>query len=261
MNQLVLKDNKYYMDFEDLESKMASGAKMMILCSPHNPVGRVWSKDELNKLIELCQKYHVLLVSDEIHSDLIYSPHKHIPVASLSEEQAQYSITCIAPSKTFNIPGLMLSATIIPNDNLKKKFRQAINRFAIGGSNIFGIVAAQAAYTYGYGWLKELIEYLKGNLEYLKFYIAEHIPEIRVIEPQGTYLVWLDCRQLGMNAQALNNFMITQARLGLNNGADFGPGGEGFVRMNIGCPRSTLVEGLNRLGKAVKKLRVQSFTD
>lgn len=253
INQLVYKDNQYNMDFSDLESKMASGAKMMILCSPHNPVGRVWTRDELNKLIELCLKYNVLLVSDEIHSDLIYPSYKHLPIASLSEDLAQHSVTCISPSKTFNIPGLMISATIIPNDKLRQKFRALINRFAMGGINIFGMVAAQAAYSYGQEWLSELIDYLKGNLEYLKSFISENIPQIKIVEPQGTYLVWLNFKKLGMDVEQLNDFIVNQARIGLNNGADFGPGGEGFMRMNIACPRSTLVEGLNRIKEAIEQ--------
>lgn len=254
LNQLVYKDNQYYMDFFDLESKMASGAKMMILCSPHNPVGRVWTRDELNKLVELCLKYDVLLVSDEIHSDLIYPSYRHIAIASLSEDLAQHSVTCISPSKTFNVPGLMLSATIIPNDKLRRKFRTLIDQFAMNSINIFGIVAAQAAYSYGHEWLTELIDYLKGNLEYLKSFISDHIPQIEIVEPQGTYLVWLNFKKLGMDSKQLNNFLINKARIGLNNGAEFGPGGEGFMRMNIACPRSTLVEGLNRLKEAIEQI-------
>jgi len=255
INQLINDNNHYYMDFEDLEKKMASGAKMMVLCSPHNPVGRVWSREELSKVIELCLKYNVLLISDEIHSDLIYPSYNHIPIASLSKEIEQHSVTCIAPSKTFNVPGLMLSATIIPNEELRKKLYKVINQFAIGSTNIFGMVAAQAAYTHGEKWLTQLIEYLNGNLDYLKSYIGEHIPEIKIVEPQGTYLVWVDCRGLGMEPHALNDFMLNQARIRLNNGADFGPGGEGFMRMNIACPRSTLEEALNRLRKAIKELK------
>lgn len=254
MSQLIFKGNQYYMDFEDLENKMASGAKMMILCSPHNPVGRVWTRDELNKLIELCLKYNVLLVSDEIHSDLIYPSYKHIPIASLSKDLTQHSVTCISPSKTFNIPGLMLSAAIIPNDKLRQKFRALINRFAISSVNILGMVAAQAAYTHGHKWLSELINYLKGNLEYLKSFIHDHIPQIEIVEPQGTYLVWLNFNKLGMDAKQLNDFMVNRARIGLNNGVDFGPGGEGFMRMNIACPRRTLIEGLNRLKTAIEKI-------
>lgn len=252
LNPLIEESGNYSIDFESLEKEMAAGSKMMILCSPHNPVGRVWTKSELDKLAQLCEKYGVLMVSDEIHSDLILPGNKHIPIATVSEYMKQNSITCIAPSKTFNIPGLTTSVAIIPNPKLRLKFLKTINRIGIGMSNIFGIVATEAAYTHGEPWLEELIKYLAGNVNYLLEYFNTNIPEIKVTKPQGTYLVWLDCRALNMDGKRLHRFMIKQGKIGLNNGLDFGPGGEGFLRINVACPRATLVEGLKRINKAVE---------
>lgn len=252
LNPLIEESGNYSIDFESLEKEMAAGSKMMILCSPHNPVGRVWTKSELDKLAQLCEKYGVLMVSDEIHSDLILPGNKHIPIATVSEYMKQNSITCIAPSKTFNIPGLTTSVAIIPNPKLRLKFLKTINRIGIGMSNIFGIVATEAAYTHGEPWLEELIKYLDDNVNYLLEYFNTNIPEIKVTKPQGTYLVWLDCRALNMDGKSLHRFMIEQGKIGLNNGLDFGPGGEGFLRINVACPRATLVEGLKRINKAVE---------
>lgn len=252
LNPLIEESGNYSINFESLEKEMAAGSKMMILCSPHNPVGRVWTKSELDKLAQLCEKYGVLMVSDEIHSDLILPGNKHIPIATVSEYMKQNSITCIAPSKTFNIPGLTTSVAIIPNPKLRLKFLKTINRIGIGMSNIFGIVATEAAYTHGEPWLEELIKYLDDNVNYLLEYFNTNIPEIKVTKPQGTYLVWLDCRALNMDGKSLHRFMIEQGKIGLNNGLDFGPGGEGFLRINVACPRATLVEGLKRINKAVE---------
>jgi len=255
LNPLIENSGYYTIDFEDLEKHMASGCKMMILCSPHNPVGRVWTRSELERIAKLCEEYQVLLVSDEIHSDLILPGNNHIPIATVSEYIKQNSITCIAPSKTFNIPGLTTSAVIIPNPKLRIAFLKTINRIGIAMSNIFGIVATEAAYTHGEPWLEDLLKYLDGNIDYLIKYIKTNIPEIKVTKPQGTYLVWLDCRALNMDGKTLHRFMIEQGKIGLNNGLDFGPGGEGFLRINIACPRATLEEGLKRINKAVEKWR------
>ncbi|MHB1394902.1 MAG: MalY/PatB family protein [Clostridia bacterium] len=250
-NQLKQEKGKYYMDFEDLEAKLGSGVKAMILCSPHNPVGRVWSRKELMKVGELCIKHDVILVSDEIHSDLIYAGNIHTPIASISEELAQCTVTCIAPSKTFNIAGLSTSAMIIPNKVLRGKFNNTIKRLGIEMSNLFGITALEAAYTHGYEWLDQLLAYLEGNLDLLMDYFESKIPGIKVSRPEGTYLIWLDCRELGMTQKDLVNFFISKAQVGLNDGTAFRAGGEGFMRMNIACPRSLLAEALNRIEQAM----------
>ncbi len=253
-NRLRQEKVRYEMDFEDLETKLASGVKLMLLCNPHNPIGRVWSKEELKKVGELCARYDVIIISDEIHSDLVYRSCTHIPAASISEELALRTVTCIAPSKTFNIAGLSTSAVIIPDKALRHKFNSTLKRLGIEMSNLFGITALEAAYTDGEEWLDQVLEYLEGNLDYLADYFNTRIPKIKVSKPQGTYLAWLDCRQLGMNQKDLVDFFIHRARVGLNDGAAFGAGGEGFMRMNIACPRSLVEEALKRIEQAVNSL-------
>lgn len=253
-NPLRYENGRYLMDFEDLKKKFDARVKMMILCSPNNPTGTVWEKEDLAKLGEICRQRGVVLIADEIHSDLLYKGARHTPMASLSEEIAQNTITCIAPSKTFNLPGLTTSAIIIPNPRLRNMFGNAQQNVG-GGGNIFGIVALEAAYRYGEEWLEQLLEYLEGNRDFLLNYLETRIPRIKVDKPQATYLMWLDCRDLGMDGAKLREFMITEAKVGLNEGSVFGPSGEGFLRMNIACPRSTLAEGLRRIENAVNSLQ------
>jgi cysteine-S-conjugate beta-lyase len=253
-NQLKYEKGKYFMDFEDLEAKLGSGVAAMILCSPHNPIGRVWTREELQRVGELCIKHNVILISDEIHSDLIYSGNIHTPTASISEELAQCTVTCLAPSKTFNIAGLSTSVTIISNEDLHKKYNNTLKRLGLDMSNLFGITALEAAYTHGYEWLDQLLTYLEGNLDFLMDYFESKIPGIKVSKPEGTYLIWLDCRELGMNQKELVSFFINKAQVGLNDGAVFRAGGEGFMRMNIACPRSLLAEALNRIEQAVNNI-------
>lgn len=246
----------YAMDLEDLQQKIRqTRAKMLILCSPHNPVGRVWTRDELRRLGDICLEHDVLVVSDEIHGDIIYPNHRHVPFASLSPEFALNSITCLSPSKTFNLAGLNTSLTIIPNDRLRHQYNSFLKRLALTTTNVFSAVAMENAYRYGEDWLEQLLGYLLGNLHYLTRYIKERIPEIRIVQPEGTYLVWLDCRNLGMDDRQLETFMLREAKLALLHGYKFGQGGEGFVRLNIACPFSLLQEGLNRLEQAVQKWR------
>ncbi|MGE5677067.1 MAG: MalY/PatB family protein [Pseudomonadota bacterium] len=251
---LRLIDNKYTIDFEDLETKLAGGVKAMIICSPHNPVGRVWSREELEKVGALCVKYNVLLISDEIHSDLIYKNYKHTPAASLAPEISERTITCLAPSKTFNIAGFATSLAIISNKELRDKFNRYLAQLGFDSTNLFGITALEAAYNYGEEWLDQALAYLEGNLDFLMNFLAEKLPRIKVSRPEGTYLVWLDCRDLGMKQKELVNFLIHKANVGLNDGTAFGDDGEGFMRMNIACTRSTLEEGLKRIEKAVNSL-------
>lgn len=252
-NPLKLLNQQYVMDYEDLEVKLKeSQAKLLLLSSPHNPGGRVWHKEELRKLGEICLRHGVLVISDEIHGDLIFKGNKHIPFASITEEFAQNSITCTAPSKTFNLAGLQTSNIIIPNQTLREKFASTMTNFHLKRNNAFGLVALEAAYKYGEEWLEQLIAYLEGNLDYLVEYFAKRIKQIKVIKPEGTYLVWLDCRELGLTTQELNDFMIKEAQVALDSGVWFGQGGQGFMRINIACPRALLEEGIKRIEKAVK---------
>jgi cysteine-S-conjugate beta-lyase len=253
-NPLKLIDGKYAMDFDDLEKKMDQRVKMIFLCSPHNPGGMVWSREDLIRLGEICLENNVIVVSDEIHGDLILDDNKHIPFASLSEEFAMNSITCVAPSKTFNLAGLQVSNIIIPNPELAKAFGTSMEKCSLTRPNIFAIEAAKAAYNYGDEWLDQLIEYVEDNHRLLEDYIEEKIPLLKVIKPQASYLAWIDCRSLGLDNEELKTFMDKKARLGLNQGYIFGQGGEGFVRMNLGCPRAVVREALQRLEQAVNAL-------
>ncbi|RKD29141.1 MalY/PatB family protein [Thermohalobacter berrensis] len=253
-NELKLQNGNYVMDFERLEKQIDSKTKMLILCSPHNPVGRVWSREELKRLGEICLKNNIIIVSDEIHSDIVYSGYKHTPIASISEELAKNTITCIAPSKTFNVAGLYTSVVIIPNKKLKDKYKNILERIHIGMGNIFGIEALEAGYRYGEEWLENLLKYLEGNIEYSINFINKRIPKIKAIRPEGTYLLWLDYRELKLSNKELKNLMVDKAKVGLSDGAMFGSGGEGFQRMNIGCPREIIKEGLERIEKAINQL-------
>ncbi|AFM41340.1 bifunctional PLP-dependent enzyme with beta-cystathionase and maltose regulon repressor activities [Desulfosporosinus acidiphilus SJ4] len=253
-NQLGLRDGRYTINFDDLEKKFADGVKFMIFCSPHNPVGRVWEREELELLGKLCLTYDVLLISDEIHGDLIYDGYRHLPFGSLSLELAQHSIVCTAPSKTFNLAGLQTSNIIIPNEKYREIYKSSVNLTGIHLPNVFGATAMEAAYREGRAWLDQLMVYLQGNLDYLLLRVSQELPQIKVIKPEGTYLVWLDFRALGLDPKALQEFLVHKAGVGLNAGYGFGPGGEGFERINIGCPRSLLEEGLGRIIRAVKDL-------
>lgn len=252
-NPLKYDNRRYFMDLEDLKSKLDARVKLLILCSPHNPVGRVWTKEELKELGEICLANNVLIISDEIHCDLVYSGSTHTPFASMGEGFAMNTITCMAPSKTFNLAGLQTSAIIIPNPALRKRFKFSLQTLSLGLPNIFGMVAAEAAYRYGDEWLDQCLNYIKQNLTTALNYFRSEIPNVNVIEPQGTYLVWLDFRELEMKGKELEQFLSRKAKVGLSQGYMFGPGGEGFARMNIACPRSVLMEGLERIKNAVKE--------
>ncbi|MDD5083094.1 MAG: pyridoxal phosphate-dependent aminotransferase [Dehalococcoidales bacterium] len=261
-NELRLVNGRYEMDFADLrnrfrprEAMMPSPSRvaMMILCSPHNPVGRVWREEELAQVGDIAREKDIIVVSDEIHCELLFRGSKHIPFASLSPEIEQISITCMAPSKTFNIPGLQASSIIIPNQKLRNAFNAA-RAGILPQPNTFGLVALEAAYRYGDEWLEQLLDYLQGNLEFLIAYVSRNIPRLKVIKPEGTYLVWLDCRELGMGPMELRKFMRQRAKVGLDDGYLFSPGGAGFQRMNIACPRATLREALQRIERAVSDL-------
>ncbi len=249
-NSLLLRNGRYEIDWSDLEKK-AESAKMFLFCSPHNPVSRVWTVQELEQLGDLCNKHDLLVFSDEIHADIIFKPHKHIPTAEINNTLANRTIAAYATSKTFNLAGLQLSVNIIPNDTVRERFKLTLERLHLTMSNIFGIVGTQAAYEHGEQWLDELLIYLWQNYIRVKNYLRDNIPEITVIEPEGTYLLWLDCRKLEMSDEELAAFFVQKAGLALTNGIMFGPGGGGFMRMNIGCPQSSIIKGLESIKKAM----------
>jgi cystathionine beta-lyase len=239
------------MNFDDLEEKGKDPrTKTLILCSPHNPVGRVWSKEELTKLGEICIENDILVISDEIHCDLVYPKYKHIVFASISDEFAQHSVTCTAGSKTFNLAGFQHSNVIISNDKLRDSFKVQMEANALTIPNAFGALALQVAYDEGEEWLNSLIKVLERNLDFLKNFINKNLPAVSVIEPEGTYLVWLDFQGVGLDHKELEKKMLEEAKLALDSGYKFGAGGEGFERINIACPLSILKESLERIAQA-----------
>jgi cystathionine beta-lyase len=243
------------MDFDDLQQKVRDPrVKMAILCSPHNPVGRVWTREELARFGEICLENNILVVSDEIHGDLIYRGNTFTPFAKAGDEFISRSVTCTAPSKTFNLAGLHTSNIIIADAGLRARFEKTLMSNGLFGGNVFGLVATEAAYNEGEEWLEQVIDYLGENLRYLEDYIAREIPQISVVHPEGTYLVWLDCRRLGLDKLELRRLMLDEARLQLNDGYGFGPEGEGFQRINIACPRAILVEALERIKTVIDRL-------
>lgn len=251
-NPLIYKDGRYTMDFEDLEEKARDPkVKAIIVCNPHNPVGRVWTRDEIIQLGEICIKNNVLIISDEIHFDFVYEPYKHTVFASISKEFANNCLILTAPSKTFNLAGLQGSNIIIPNPKLKEQFDDVNSKKGFFTLNQFAYTACEAAYTKGEEWLSHALIYLKGNIDYLKAFMSENLPQIPVIETEGTYLVWLDFRALGMDSEELKKFMREKCRLFLDEGYIFGAEGEGFERINIACPRALLEKALNNIKKAI----------
>lgn len=250
-NQLLENDGDYTIDFNDLEIKFSQGIKLMFFCNPHNPVGRVWTNKEVQQVVSLCSKYNVILVSDEIHSDLILPGYSHIP-AAMSAVDFKNLVICMAPSKTFNLAGLASAFLVIPNDSLRGKIKGIIDNLHIHSGNIFGLVALQAAYQGGGEWLENLITYLQANLDTLTDFFSDNLPEICPARTEGTYLVWLDCRKTGLSDLKLKKFFIKDAGIAMNPGPSFGPGGEGYFRMNIACPRSTLNLALDKIQKTWK---------
>lgn len=245
-----LKDGNYVMDYEDIEAKIKD-VKMFILCNPHNPVGRVWSKEELKRLGDICLKHNVLVISDEIHSDIILKNNKHIPFGSISEAFAQNSITCMAPTKTFNIAGLQTSQVILPNEKYYKILDDAFIRIDIRRNNSFSLVATEAAYNKGEEWLEDYLEYLEDNIDFAINYINENIPSLKVKKPEGTYLLWVDFSETGLRDEEISKALVEKGRVALNAGESFGIGGSGYQRINLACPRSMVEEGLNRIRKAI----------
>ena len=252
-NQLVEKDGSWGIDFEAFE-KLVKEVKIFLLCNPHNPLGIVWKPEDLRRMAEICIANNVLLISDEIHSDLIFHGKKHTPVARLSEQIASKIITCVSATKTFNLAGLQASTTIFPNLEMKQKFDRFWMNMDIHRNNAFSSVAMEAAYNEGEEWLEQLLHYIAGNFDFIKEYCEANIPKIKPNLPDATYLVWLDCRELGMNNDELRSFMIEKAKIGLNEGYTFGRSLTGFMRLNAACPRSVLEKALRQLKEAVAQL-------
>jgi len=251
-NPLIFKDNKYYMDFIDLEKKAQDPkVKMMIISNPHNPVGRVWSMDELTELGRICIKHNIIVICDQAYADLTYPCVKYIPFASICEDFAQNCITFSSLSKPFNLAGIHTAYAIIPNNDIHKAYDNFIESLHLKRSSLFSLVATEAAYEEGEGWLNDVINYIYANLQYMKSYIEAHIPTISVIEPEFAYLVWLDLRNIATDPAQLDDFLVKKARLALNNGAMYGEGGHGFARVNIACPRKILEAALERIKNAV----------
>ncbi|MBR2215434.1 MAG: pyridoxal phosphate-dependent aminotransferase [Selenomonadaceae bacterium] len=249
---LVEKDGRYQMDLADMEQKIKKEqVKLLLLCSPHNPVGRVWRREELTQLAGLCLRHDVIVVADEIHADFLRPGHRHQVFAALSPEIAQNTVTCTSPSKTFNLAGLQVSNIFIENEKLRQKFRRTLRRTGYDEPNTLGLTAAKAAYDHGNEWLQELLAYLEENLRRTRVFLAKEMPLVRLIEPEGTYLLWLDFSRLGLTDEALNKLIVEQGRLWLDAGHIFGTGGENFQRINIACPWSVLEEGLKRLAQCL----------
>lgn len=255
LNKLAEKNGRWTMDLESLASSITPDTRMIIISNPHNPVGRSWTPDELTNLAEICIRNNILILSDEIHSDLTLPGNSHTPAARLSERIAEITVTCIAPSKTFNLAGLSTSSLIISNPVLRKYFKSKIDHLHIGNGNIFGIVASVAAYTEGQEWLDSLMEYLDKNSAYIIDYCREQIPEIIPVRPEATYMIWLDCRKLGMSGKELGEFFVSKAGVGLSEGSSFGPGGEGFMRMNMATTLSKVKQAMDQIRIAVETLR------
>jgi cystathionine beta-lyase len=252
---LVLCDGHYEIDFEDFEQKIKDEkVKLFVLCSPHNPVGRVWTKEELQRIGEICLKYDVKVVSDEIHSDFVYGDRKHYVFTTVDPRFEEFAIVCTAPSKTFNLAGMQVSNIFIPNQQIRRAFKKQMSAVGYSQVNMIGLRACKAAYTTGREWLEELKVYLQGNLDFVRDFLEKNLPQIKLIEPEGTYLIWLDFRALGLTEEKLEHLIVHEAKLWLDSGAIFGKDGEGFERINIACPRAVLEEALTRLAGAVSVL-------
>ena len=251
-NTLYLgEDNRYHIDFDDFEKKITEEQiKLFFLCSPHNPVGRVWTKEELERLGDVCVKHHVVVVSDEIHHDFAFRG-KHLVFANLKKEYEDISITCTSPSKTFNLAGMTVSNIFIPNQTLRRRFRKEVDAAGVGQLGVMGLVACEAAYGKGEVWYQAMLSYVAGNLAFVKEYVEKNLPGVRMVEHEGTYLVWLDFRELGLGARELEERIVHRARLWLDSGEIFGEGGRGFQRINVACPRSVLADALERIRKAL----------
>lgn len=252
---LDLRDGHYHIDFDRLRHDL-QGCKALVLCNPHNPGGRVWTVDELRRIAELCQESGTLVISDEIHADLTLPPYKHHPFATVSPAAASNSVTFMAPSKTFNMPGVQSSFAIVPDDTLRARFQQFMEAGEFCEGHLFAYIGCKAAFEHGEEWLNQLLAYIQGNIDFTESYLRQHIPAIGMIRPQASFLVFLDCRRLGLEQEALERLFADKARLALNTGTTFGEPGRGFMRLNVGCPRAALKQALDQLAEAVAGLKV-----
>ena len=250
-NPLRCEDGKYSMDFENLESVIDKDCKLLILSNPHNPGGIVWPKEELIRLAEICAKHHILVISDEIHAEMTYPSFRHHPFATVSETAANCSISFMAPSKTFNIAGIVTSYSLVPNEQIREQFYDFLNAGELNHGTIFAYIATTAAYTYGAEWLQQMRAYVIENVDFVEDYLKHYIPQIKMVRPQASFLIWLDCTGLGLSQPELVSLFEDKAKLALNDGTMFGPGGEGHMRLNVGCPRSILANALDALRKAI----------
>ena len=253
-NPLKIENDRYTFNFEDLKAKIDENTKILLLCNPQNPGGMVYTREELTELANICLENKIMIVSDEIHSDLIFEGHQHIPIASISNEIAQNCMVCMAPSKTFNVAGLASSMEIIPNKNTFKRYERAIGVGHLGMGNIFGSVALEASYSHGDEWLTQMLDYVWENYLFLDSFFKTNLPKVKVMKPEATFLIWLDFTAYEMNDIELWKFATEKAKVGLNNGGKFGTGGECWLRLNIGCPKSVLEEGLERLKMAFENI-------
>jgi len=252
---LTIVDNRYELDFTAFEKAIAEhNVKMLIFCHPHNPVGKVWSRDELQHIGEICEKYHVIVISDEIHMDFVYEPRHHIPFVCVDERFKDFTITCTAASKSFNLAGFYNSNIIIDNRELRQQFIKGLSRNGISSSNNLGMLATQLAYSDGEEWFNEVKAYIKGNIDFMDDYLKTRLPMLKMMRTEGLYLTWVDCRALGLDAKALDHFMLEQAHLYLDDGALFGKEGEGFQRFNMACSRKMLKRALQQLESAILSL-------
>lgn len=254
-NPLVYADNTFTIDFDDLECKAADPlVKVMLLCNPHNPAARVWTREELTRIGEICIRNGVVVISDEIHCELVFPGHTYTPFASLSEEMLLHSVTCLSPSKAFNIAGLQIANIVCADADLRMRIDRAINDNEVCDVNPFGIIATIAAYNEGEEWLTRLLEYLSRNYLSMQDFCKEYLPEYPIVKLEGTYLVWMDCHSLQMPSEVLETRLVDEAKLWLNAGTMYGAEGEGFMRWNIACPRATLINGMERFRDFVRKL-------
>jgi cysteine-S-conjugate beta-lyase len=253
-NPLKEVDGKFVMDFDDLEKKFTPKTKLFILCNPHNPGGRVWTRKELERFALICSKHNVTIISDEIHADMVLPGNtKHTPMATISEWAEQHTITFMAPTKVFNMPGLISSAYIIPNKELREKFAEFLEASEMNAGNIFAYIGAVAAYEHGEEWRLQMLDYVQGNVEYIAEFLKYNIPQIKPMIPEASFLIWLDCKELGMETDELHSFFSLKAALGLNKGTIFGEGGEYHLRLNVACSRSILEKAMNQLQIAVSE--------